>query len=393
MIVIYDKNKQRLPIKAWVDDVAVIDSISLRQAINLSNLPFAIKHIALMPDVHAGYGMPIGGVIALGGHVIPNAVGVDIGCGISFVKTNLTADEISYEKYKLLSENILSKIPMGFENRKIALSFKILDKYKAHAYYPDKKLKEEIKKAYYQLGTLGGGNHFIELQKNSEGKLCIMVHSGSRHFGHTIASSFHRLASKRMGKTIDKELAYLDVDSFEGKAYIEWMNMALAFAKENRRVIIDEVLNTIEVKLEKFQIEQRIDVHHNYAAFEEVDGKKYWIHRKGAISAKKGEIGIIPSTMGGESYLVEGKGNSESFQSSSHGAGRTISRNAAKKQFKNEETISMMNKHKIILGIKKGSIISDEDPRAYKEINWVLEQEKDLIEIVDKVKTIVVIKG
>ncbi len=169
--------------------------------------------------------------------------------------------------------------------------------------------------------------------------------------------------------------------------------MALAFAKENRRVISDEVLNAIVTKVESFQIEQRIDVHHNYAALEEIEGKKYWIHRKGAISAKKDEIGIIPSTMGGESFLVKGKGNPESFQSSSHGAGRTISRNAAKKQFKNEETISMMNKQKIILGIKKGSIISDEDPRAYKEINWVLEQEKDLIEIVDKVKTIVVLKG
>jgi tRNA-splicing ligase RtcB len=393
MIEIYDEKRQRLHIKAWVDDIKVIDSVSLKQAINLSNLPFAVKHIALMPDVHAGYGMPIGGVIALDGYVIPNAVGVDIGCGISFIKTNLLADEISYEKYKLLSENILSKIPMGFENRKISLPFKTLDKYKIDAYYPDKKLKEEVKKAYCQLGTLGGGNHFIELQKNSEGKLCIMVHSGSRHFGHTIASSFHHLASKQIGKNIDRELAHLNVDSFEGKAYIEWMNMALAFAKENRRVISDEVLNAIVTKVESFQIEQRIDVHHNYAALEEIEGKKYWIHRKGAISAKKDEIGIIPSTMGGESFLVKGKGNPESFQSSSHGAGRTISRNAAKKQFKNEETISMMNKQKIILGIKKGSIISDEDPRAYKEINWVLEQEKDLIEIVDKVKTIVVLKG
>ncbi|MBN2260490.1 MAG: RtcB family protein [Clostridiales bacterium] len=393
MIEIYDKNSQRIPIKAWVEKIDDIDFESQNQALSLSRLTFAYSHVALMPDVHSGFGMPIGGVVALDGVVIPNAVGVDIGCGIVFAETDIDIKKVSQSVLIEIKNEILNQIPMGFDHRKVSLPCKLLDEFKKSSSILDRNLNKELEKAYYQLGTLGGGNHFIEIQKNTKGKLCVMVHSGSRHFGHQIANYFHNISIDPKSFGIPKDLSYLKTDSIEGKSYIQWMHLALSFAKENRKMILKEIIYILRKYIDEFRVDFYMDVHHNYANLESIDGRQYWIHRKGAISAKMGELGIVPSVMGGESFIVEGKGNLDSFQSCSHGAGRAISRKSAKIRFSEEETSNLMKNKNILLGKKKKSIISDEDPRAYKDIYWVIDQEKDLMDIVDKVKTVIVIKG
>lgn len=395
MIEIYDKTRQLIPIKAWVDELSAIDDGSMNQAINLANLPMAFSHVALMPDCHAGFGMPIGGVIALDGQIIPNGVGVDIGCGIAFTQTNIMASSITPQVLQSLRRKLMSRIPMGADHRKKPFPSIFLKEFAAEEKNYNSKLMKELKDAHFQLGTLGGGNHFIEIQENQEGKLCLMVHSGSRHFGHTVATYFHKKA-RMESKTNDKdfkELAYFAVDSPSGRQYIKWMNAAMTFAKENRGLMMTIVIQSFAEVFKEIKRELSIDVHHNYASEELINGSYYWVHRKGAISAYEGQYGIIPSAMGGLSYLVKGKGNPESFYSCSHGAGRLMSRKQAIKTFSIEETQKILEDKGVLLGIKPHSIITDEDPRAYKDIGWVLSQESDLVEVVDWVKSLLVLKG
>jgi len=401
MFVIYDKKKQRVPIKVWLQNIDQIEEGCLKQAINLSNLPFVHKWVALMPDTHQGYGMPIGGVIATEDVIIPNAVGVDIGCGMAFVETNIHKDEISTEEYKALVGQIMRDIPTGFNHHSNKQPCKTLEQSEFAKSMKQKALPKglpQIEEGYYQIGTLGGGNHFIELQEDEAGILCIMIHSGSRNFGYKVANYYNNQAKELNAKRSspvprEYDLAYLPIDSEIAGEYISWMTLALEFARENRDVMLDVVKRNLLKVIPSMEFKNEVNAHHNYAAEEHHYGKKVWVHRKGAIRAREGETGIIPGAMGSYSYIVKGKGNPESFNSCSHGAGRKLGRNQAKKQFPVEKTITDLKELGVILGKQNKKDVSEESRFAYKDIDFVIGQELDLIEPIKKLKTIAVIKG
>jgi tRNA-splicing ligase RtcB len=398
MVIIYDEDKQKNPIKVWLEDKEQLDEDCIRQALNLSNLPFLHKWVCLMPDTHSGYGMPIGGVIAAKDAIIPNAVGVDIGCGMAFVETDIHRSNLSEKESKKLVKDIMKYIPTGFDHHKKKQNSRSLDKAIKEIEPNPKELFDEIEKGYYQLGTLGGGNHFIEIQEDEKGFLGIMIHSGSRNFGYKIANYFNNIAkelSDRWKFNIPKEydLAYLPTDSKEGQLYIKWMNLALDFAKENREKMMSVVKDCMTKIFPNIEYKNEVYAHHNYAAYENYYNQMVWVHRKGAIRVRKGELGIIPGAMGSYSYIVEGLGNPESFYSCSHGAGRRMSRNKARKEFPMEMTISDLENQGVILGKKKKSDVSDECKWAYKDIDFVISQELDLIKPVKRLKTVCVVKG
>ena len=398
MFVIESKEKQNKPIKVWLEDQTQIEDGCLKQAINLSQLPFLHQWVCLMPDTHEGFGMPIGGVVALKDTIIPNAVGVDIGCGMAFVATNIHKSALSENEYKQLVGDIMRDIPTGFAHHKKKQPCTVLDKARSNFDGYVKELVDEIDRGYYQLGTLGSGNHFIEIQEDEDGFLGIMIHSGSRNFGFKIANYFNQVAknlNEKWKSPVPKsfDLAYLPTETVEGKAYTQWMNLALEFARENRQKMLEVVKNKLEKKLHSITFHDEVNAHHNYAALEEHHGEQLWIHRKGAIRTLKGELGIIPGAMGSFSYIVEGLGNPETFTSCSHGAGRKMSRSKAKQVYSVDKTILDLNHQGIVLGKTKKSDISDECRWAYKDIDFVISQELDLIRPVKKLKTLCVIKG
>lgn len=401
MFIIFNEKKQRVPIKIWLENIKQVEEGCLQQALNLSNLPFVHKWVALMPDTHLGYGMPIGGVIAVEDAVIPNAVGVDIGCGIAFVETNIHRDETTPGEYKNLVGQIMRDIPTGFRHHSKKQSCETLERSSFAKTVSRKALSDglpSIEEGYYQVGTLGGGNHFIELQQDDEGMLCIMVHSGSRNFGYKIARYFNNCAkdlNEKCSSPVPRsyDLAYLPLGSKEADAYISWMNLALEFAMENRQVMLEVVKNRLEDKFPSIEFKNEANAHHNYAAKECHYGKDVWVHRKGAIRARAGETGIIPGAMGSYSYIVRGKGNPESFCSCSHGAGRAMGRRQAKKQFSVESTMIDLKERGVVLGKQNKRDVSEECRFAYKDIDFVMGQQLDLAEPVKRLKTVAVIKG
>lgn len=385
----------KVPIANWA---SLIEDGAIEQAKNLANLDIVYDHVSLMPDAHQGIGMPIGGVVATENAVIPNAVGVDIGCGIGFLETNIPLElikDIKINKESLL-RNILLRtkrvIPVGFNHHQKPQSSLLLDN-PPNYIYEINVLKEELEKAKYQLGTLGGGNHFIELQVNEKGNLCLMLHSGSRNFGYKIAAYFNEIAKNECG--IDTDLPYLYTDTKNGNDYLLAMNFALDFAKENRRIMMerfkDIVISVVEKNI-KFNVEivQEVNIHHNYASLEEHFGKSVWVHRKGAIRVDNGTIGIISGSMGTASYIVKGKGNKDSFCSASHGSGRKMGRNAFNKQYSLEEAEESMKgiEHLGWSKDRKGKLDLSEAPAAYKDIDTVINDELDLVDIVMKLKPI-----
>lgn len=411
MFILDHRNKQKYPIKVWLNKPEQIDAGCLEQALHLANLPFLHQWVALMPDTHEGIGMPIGGVIAVKDAVIPNAVGVDIGCGMAYVQTDLPADVLkntATPNGKLIQAiigEILRQIPVGFAHhqqkqkcRALDLAVDNLSKYKFA-----KELIPELKEGYFQVGTLGGGNHFIELQEDEESLVGIMLHSGSRNFGLKICRYFNEVAKKlnqQMKLSLPKEynLAFLPVDTEEGRSYIEWMNLALDFAQENRERMLEQVMEIVSQWVEKdtgytVSYSNRINCHHNYAALEEHYGRKVWVHRKGAIRAGKDEPGIIPGAMGSFSYLVKGLGNPESFESCSHGAGRKYSRAGAKQRYSVEEVLNDLKECRVVLGKPKKSDVAEESRFAYKDIDFVIQNELDLVKPVKKLRTVGVVKG
>lgn len=411
MFVIFKGKEQRVPIKVWLPGIEHLEEECLQQALNLSNLPFAFRHVALMPDTHTGYGMPIGGVLAAEGAIVPNAVGVDIGCGMGFIHTNVPAALLrgvstpSGNLAQYLVGQIMREVPQGFEHHRQPQHSKFLDDYpleKLYRYGADKlPTKAE---AYLQVGTLGGGNHFIELQEDEAGLLGIMVHTGSRNFGYKVANYFNRLAkelNKKMKSPVPAhyDLAYLPLDTEEAQGYIGWMNFALAFARENRRLIMERVWQIVFDGLRRFggvqdvQVSLEVNAHHNYAAKERHFGREVWVHRKGAIRAEKGELGIIPGAMGSYSFIVEGLGNPESFNSASHGAGRVMGRKEAMRQFSVDEVLSDFARKQMILGKRRKGDTAEEYYKAYKDIEDVLEQQRDLVKPILKLKTVAVVKG
>ncbi len=411
MYVIYKTEKNLHPIKVWLHENDRLEDACLQQAINLSNLPFLHKWVALMPDTHMGNGMPIGGIIATEKVIIPNAVGVDIGCGMAYIQTNIEANLLKNTStangalVQGIIGDVLRNIPVGFQHHKEKQASVVIDEAMANQdpFVFAESILPEIENSYYQLGTLGGGNHFIELQEDEEGMVGIMLHSGSRHLGHQICKFFHGVAqehNKQWFAAVPPEyhLAFLPVDSKEGEAYIQWMKLALAFAQENRDRMVQNVTGIFDKWVSRYtghqpQYSNYINCHHNYADLEHHYGKNVWVHRKGAIRAREGDKGIIPGAMGSYSYLVEGKGNKESFNSCSHGAGRLMSRTKARDSFSVEEVMSDLKNCGVTLGKNKKSDVAEESRYAYKDIDTVISNELDLITPTKKLRTIGVVKG
>lgn len=411
MFTIFNDSEQLVPIKVWLPNEDDLDETCLQQALNLSNLPFAFRHIALMPDTHTGYGMPIGGIFASSEVIIPNAVGVDIGCGMGFIHTNVPIKVLRETKTpngslaQYFVGQIMRSVPQGFEHHKQKQQSEFLNNYPVKQLYNyGVKHLPKIDEAHYQIGTLGGGNHFIELQEDEEGFLGIMVHTGSRNLGYKIANYFNRLAktlNKKMGSAVPPQfdLAYLPINSEEARGYIGWMNFALEFAKHNRALIIGRVQDIVFEGLKRFagiddiKITMEVNAHHNYAACEKHFGKDVWVHRKGAIRANKGEFGIIPGAMASYSYIVEGLGNPESFNSASHGAGRVMGRKEAVRQFNVDEVLADFKEKGVILGKRRRGDTAEEYYKAYKDIDDVMTQQADLVKPLLKLKTVAVVKG
>lgn len=401
--IIPEKNavkQENLPIKVWLPDPNWLEKGCLHQAENLSRYPYAVNQIALMADTHQGFGMPIGGVMATREVLVPNAVGVDIGCGVAFSETNIPMEEISRDQLDTLVKETMRQIPQGFNRHKTPKNPECIKQYKKQ--YPEEKqhfqLWQELEAASYQMGTLGGGNHFIEFQENESGNLCIMIHSGSRNLGYKIAGYFNKIAQSKRTEwksTVPKnyELDFIPIDCDEGYSYFNWMNLARSFACESRKKMMESIWLVFK-KHAGFRIETKVlDVHHNDVNQEKHGGEMLWIHRKGAIRAGKDEIGIIPGSMGRKSYLVTGLGNTESFLSCSHGAGRKMSRKQAKQQFDQQKVIQDLRESQVILGKSKLNDVGEEAPEAYKDIDFVLEQQKDLLKPIQQLKGKAVIKG
>lgn len=386
-------NIGRVPVKLWLDE---IEEGALNQAKNLANLPFAFKHIAIMPDCHQGYGMPIGGVLATEGVVIPNAVGVDIGCGMSAVRTSL--NDMNVNNLRSVLNGIRDLIPLGFKHHKKARDPEKMPGGKNFNVYDLPVVSREYNSALYQLGTLGGGNHFIEIQKGSDGFIWIMVHSGSRNIGKQVADHYNKLAMKlneKWGKSEFRkwQLAYLPEKSKEGISYWNEMQFCLDFAFASRKLMIDNIISVFRYEFgEKIKFAQMINIAHNFASKERHFGKKVIVHRKGATQAKKGQTGIIPGSQGSESFIVQGKGNRDSFESCSHGAGRVMGRKQAQRSLDLSKEINDLDNKKIIHSIRSKKDL-DEAPSAYKDINEVMKNQSDLVEIIVKLKPLAVIKG
>ena len=372
------------------------------QAENLANHPAVFHHVALMPDCHQGFGMPIGGVIACDNAVIPNAVGVDIGCGMCAVKTNIPAENIPEKNvFRALIYEIKKFIPVGAgKHHKKTQKWNRFDEDYSKKGWFSNHLWELARKS---LGTLGGGNHFIEIQKGDDGFLWLMLHSGSRFLGYKIAEFYHKLAlesnKNEKVKLPSDELAFFRADSSNGKNYINDMNFALEFAKENRARMLIVFKSIFADFFKNVTFQNEINIHHNYAAQESHFSKNVWVHRKGATSAKNGEFGIIPGSMGTPSYIVRGKGNPNSFCSCSHGAGRVMSRMKASKILSPDECDKAMgdivydrwkkSRHKKT----KGLYDLGEAPQAYKNIDDVISAQLDLIEPIVKLHPLAVVKG
>jgi tRNA-splicing ligase RtcB len=379
-----------VPIKSWVTD---LEKGALNQAKNLASLPFVYSHIALMPDAHQGYGMPIGGVMATEGVVVPNAVGVDIGCGMIAQKTNIKY--ITKDALKKIMSLVRKAIPVGFKKHSKNQTGMPL-----HDFCALPIVCKEISNAQKSLGTLGGGNHFIEFQKDEEGYVWIMIHSGSRNLGTKVANHYNNVAkdlNRRYFAGIPKEwdLAFLPLDSEAGISYLKEMEFCVQFAKASRQLMLDRVTESMTLVLGCVVhqgIENQINIAHNYAAMENHFGKNVMIHRKGATLARKDTIGIIPGSQGTKSYIVRGLGNPDSFESCSHGAGRRMGRKQAQRELSLVEEVKRLNDQGIIHSIR-GDKDLDEAAGAYKDIDEVMKNQKDLVTIEKTLQPIAVIKG
>ena len=399
------------PIKIWLEKEQDLEESCLEQALHLAQLPFLHKWVCLMPDTHTGMGMPIGGVIAAKGVVIPNAVGVDIGCGMAYVKTSIPVKALketmtgSGNLVQGIVGDILRNIPVGFAHHKTPMPCYTLDRAmeELSLYEADSELLGQLEAGYFQVGTLGGGNHFIELQEDEEGFLSVMLHSGSRHFGKSVCDYFHQKAREQNCRWYSQvpdeyRLAFLPVDTLEGRQYLNWMNLSMDFARENREKLMLAVKAVLEKWIGRYtdlelKYEEEINCHHNYAALENHFGENVWVHRKGAVRARKGELTVIPGAMGSYSYVVRGLGNPESFCTSSHGAGRAYSRRGAMEAFSCEEVMVDLKNQGVILGKKNKKDVAEESRFAYKDIDRVMENQKDLVEPVRRLRTIGVVKG
>jgi len=383
------------PIKMWLDD---LEEVALDQAKNLANLPFIYKHVALMPDTHMGYGMPIGGVIATKGVIIPNAVGVDIGCGMCAVRTSLT--DIDQEEVKKIMGFIHKNIPLGFKKHKEKQETYLLPEMSHLS--EESIVRQEFGNAQKQVGTLGGGNHFMEIQEGSDGFIWLMVHSGSRNLGFKVAHHYNKVAqdlNEKWYSSVPKEweLAFLPLDSVSAEMYLEEMNYCVEFAKANRHHMMEKIKACVLYALDPdgtsdISFRESTDVAHNYARLENHFGKNVMVHRKGATSAYEGQLGIIPGSQGTASYVVIGKGNRDSFKSCSHGAGRKMGRKHARKTLDLQDEKSRLDDLGVVHSIRNQKDL-DEAPGAYKDIDKVMSNQEDLVDIKVKLTPLGVVKG
>ncbi|NLZ63773.1 MAG: RtcB family protein [Lentisphaerae bacterium] len=391
----------RIPIKSWCES---IEDGALQQAIDLARHPVVEHHVALMPDCHVGYGMPIGGVIAAKNAMLPSAVGVDIGCGMIAVQTNIPAERLAeVPARRAIQEKLKARIPVGegvaHKQQQAWEGFeRYLDTNGAVCDFPNALDRRN-------LGTLGGGNHFIELQKSDTGFIWLMIHSGSRNLGQRVEKHYQAKAKKLneafKAKLPNPVLAFLPIETKEGQDYFRDMTFALEYALENRRRMMLVFKETLAEAVPETEFLREVNIHHNYAALESHFGENLYIHRKGATSAKKDETGIIPGSMGTASYIVRGLGNPESFMSCSHGAGRTMSRTAASANLTLEECNAAMegivferwSKYKGFDKRHKGRLDLSEAPQAYKPIDEVIAAQSDLVEPIVRLMPLAVLKG
>ncbi|MFI9330879.1 RtcB family protein [Kitasatospora sp. NPDC052868] len=388
----------RVPIRMWTDP-ATVEGQAMQQLRNISSLPW-LHGLAVMPDVHLGKGATVGSVIAMKGAVCPAAVGVDIGCGMSAVKTSLTAKDLPDDLSRLRSK-IEQAIPVGR-----GLHTDPVDPGKLHGFatagWDDfwqrfdgvaHEVKWRRERAMQQMGTLGSGNHMIEVCLDTAGSVWLMLHSGSRNIGKELAE-YHMGVARSLPHNqglVDRDLAVFIADTPQMAAYRQDLYWAQEYAKNNRAVMMamfQDVLRR-EFAGKKVAFDEVISCHHNYVAEERYDGVDLLVTRKGAIRAGTGEFGIIPGSMGTSSFIVRGLGNAAAFNSASHGAGRKMSRSAAKKRF----TVRDLEEQTKGVECRKDSGVVDEIPGAYKSIEKVMEQQRDLVEIVAQIKQVICIKG
>jgi len=382
-----------VPIRSWVPD---LDERTLTQATNLSNLPFALRHVALMPDAHAGYGMPIGGVLFAERAVVPYAIGVDIGCGVALAETDLTTQSMSREELDRTLAEIARRVPTGTASqptkvdRDAALPEIALP-------VPESIQPAWLERAIDQLGTLGSGNHFLEVQADEAGRVFVMLHSGSRSLGKTICDAFHKraLQENRLWHSDlpDPELAYFPVGSDGHAGYWAAMSFALRFAEVNRSRMLDQVEAALPMQTRLGSFTRLVDVHHNYAAWEHHFGQNGIVHRKGAVRARVGETVLIPGSMGTASYVAEGLGNADSFQTCQHGAGRAMSRTAARKAMTSGQLFDEMARLGVMLHSGDPKTAAEEAPMAYKDIETVMAASTDLIGPTKRLTPLGVVKG
>jgi len=391
--VINEEGKR--PIKIWTDHV---EDTALEQLKNLSGLPFiAGNGVACMPDVHAGIGSTVGTVIATDRAIIPAAVGVDIGCGMNAVRLSLKASDLP-DNLKTLRDQIERDVPLGAggahqHNVETTYITDTMMRTIIEPLFAGDAIKF-LKKAMPQVGTLGSGNHFIELCLDENQDVWIMLHSGSRGIGNMIGMHYIGIAKRMMEKFFihlpDQDLAYLPEDTDEFQDYVDAVNWAQNYALQNRAKMMELVLAAVKRHVKDFTVTQEaINCHHNYVEKENHFGRNLWVTRKGAIRARDGDLGIIPGSMGQRSYIVRGKGNKESYCSCSHGAGRTMSRAAARKTF----TLDDLVKQTEGVECRKDDAVLDEIPGAYKDIDEVMANQTDLVEVVHTLKQVLCVKG
>lgn len=391
-------NSGRVPVKIWTDEV---DEASKLQLSNIASLPCVHHHVAAMPDVHLGIGATIGSVIATQQAIIPAAVGVDIGCGMVAARLSLSANQLDEQRLKKVFEQISRDVPVGraqhADERVLVEAVRPFEPgLKALLGRHPQLLKRLGKFSRWanQLGTLGGGNHFIEVCLDEAEQVWVMLHSGSRGIGNAIATYFIELARKDMERhqlqLPDRDLAYFSEGSAHFADYVAAVHWAQEYASANRQAMLELVLAGLRRHLPPFSVTtEAVNCHHNYVAREHHFGAEVWVTRKGAIRAGKGELGIVPGSMGARSYIVRGKGNAESFCSSAHGAGRRMSRTAAAKRF----TAADLARQTAGVICRKDQGVVDEIPAAYKDIDEVMANQRELAEILHTLKQVVCVKG
>lgn len=394
----------RVPIKAWVADIKEIEGAAMTQLTNLAGLPFiAPNGVAVMPDVHAGKGSTVGTVIATDKAIIPAAVGVDIGCGMNAVRLSIKANQLP-DSLAAIRSRIESLIPVGHNSHLreeiLVRNRQILDKGDGLAITSVEDIVYKIKKDYVahaakQLGTLGGGNHFVELCIDENQDVWVMLHSGSRGVGNVIGSHYIEQAKEAMSKYFihlpDQDLAYLPEGTQDFNDYVKAVQWAQDYAMENRKQMMLRVIDALRIEIPiPFDITQEaINCHHNYVEKENHFGRNLWVTRKGAIRAREGDLGIIPGSMGAKSFIVRGKGNPESYCSCSHGAGRKMSRTKAKEMF----TVADLVAQTAGVECLKTDAVLDEIPGAYKDIEQVMANQTELVEVLHTLKQVMCIKG